>query len=405
MILIVLGLMISESQANPGVSNKILFERLEKSTLSDSINYRQQADEFFKDSLFHAASALYKQALTENPTDTYLKSRQEQCQKRIFRDHHEVSPLSNYKTIVEQAFLLFELRLYDSAYEFFEWSSEYFNEGQAYLEGLQECEKFFADEASSNVHNSRAFKTKLYDDLARDLLAYEARSNEIMEIRKRYSNGTVHCDVANPTSINEIVSPSTGKIWMDRNLGAKKAAENRNDYDAYGDLYQWGRGADGHQCRQSLTTTEISSTDQPNHVFFIQVTEGSWHDWREGIPKKVTTTYTEFRHNHNLWKGVNGINNPCPIGYRLPSNREWENEIKAWTKPNNEFAFESFLKLPSAGFRDYSSGIVRTNDTGSYWAHSDGFNSSFHHLSIEKFSAKMRSGARAYGRSVRCIKN
>ena len=33
---------------------------------------------------------------------------------------------------------------------------------------------------------------------------------------------------------------------MDRNLGASRAANAKNDYQAYGCLYQWGRGNDGH---------------------------------------------------------------------------------------------------------------------------------------------------------------
>ena len=40
---------------------------------------------------------------------------------------------------------------------------------------------------------------------------------------------------------------STGKIWMDRNLGATQAATSSTDAASYGDLYQWGRAADGHE--------------------------------------------------------------------------------------------------------------------------------------------------------------
>ncbi|VVM21411.1 hypothetical protein BSPWISOXPB_2895 [uncultured Gammaproteobacteria bacterium] len=35
-------------------------------------------------------------------------------------------------------------------------------------------------------------------------------------------------------------SPITGKIWLDRNLGATQAATSRTDSASYGDLYQWG---------------------------------------------------------------------------------------------------------------------------------------------------------------------
>jgi hypothetical protein len=36
-------------------------------------------------------------------------------------------------------------------------------------------------------------------------------------------------------------SPITGKIWLDRNLGATQAATSRTDSARYGALYQWGR--------------------------------------------------------------------------------------------------------------------------------------------------------------------
>ncbi|MCC5924135.1 MAG: hypothetical protein JJT77_10135 [Crocinitomicaceae bacterium] len=69
--------------------------------------------------------------------------------------------------------------------------------------------------------------------------------------------GTVFCD-AGSTIVEEVISPGTGKVWMDRNLGASQAATSSTDAAAYGDLYQWGRRSDGHQCRTSITTTTIS---------------------------------------------------------------------------------------------------------------------------------------------------
>jgi uncharacterized protein (TIGR02145 family) len=95
---------------------------------------------------------------------------------------------------------------------------------------------------------------------------------------------------------------------MDRNLGAV----NTNDG---GDYYQWGRKADGHQCRNSDTTSVLSTTDLPNHAKFIIATN-SPNDWRN-TP------------NNNLWQGVNGANNPCPNGYRIPTIIELADEIFA----------------------------------------------------------------------------
>jgi uncharacterized coiled-coil DUF342 family protein len=83
-----------------------------------------------------------------------------------------------------------------------------------------------------------------------------------------YSAGSVFGAVG-PTVIVDVTNPITGKIWMDRNLGATKVASSYDDSQSYGDLYQWGRGNDGHQCRNSTTTSILSVTDQPGHGDFI----------------------------------------------------------------------------------------------------------------------------------------
>lgn len=119
------------------------------------------------------------------------------------------------------------------------------------------------------------------------------------------------------TEVVEVTS-STGQIWMDRNLGASTAATSFTDEQAYGDLYQWGRAADGHQKRDSQTRAIRSNTDQPGHSRFILARGSPW-DWRN--PR-----------NDNLWEGVNGVNNPCPIGYRLPTDAEWRLEIDVGTR-------------------------------------------------------------------------
>jgi hypothetical protein len=82
-----------------------------------------------------------------------------------------------------------------------------------------------------------------------------------------FPSGTVYCS-GSPTAVIEVTS-STGKIWMDRNLGASQQATSSTDASSYGDIYQWGRRADGHQCRNSSTTATVSSVDQPSHGNFI----------------------------------------------------------------------------------------------------------------------------------------
>jgi uncharacterized protein (TIGR02145 family) len=204
-----------------------------------------------------------------------------------------------------------------------------------------------------------------------------------------YPLGTVHCS-GTPTSIVDVTNPVTGKTWMDRNLGASRVATSSTDAAAYGDLYQWGRGADGHQCRNSATTTILSSTDQLAHGNFILVSN-SPYDWRS--PQ-----------NTNLWQGVNGVNNPCPIGYRIPTEMEFNNEVISWSSQNTDGSFESILKFCLAGRREFNSGILGAYSYAYYWNSTfSGSRSSY--LNYGSSLANTVANFRAYGFSVRCIKN
>ncbi len=212
------------------------------------------------------------------------------------------------------------------------------------------------------------------------------------EINKEapYPSGTMHC-LGTPTAIVDVTNPITGKIWMDRNLGAFSQATSSSDVNSYGDLYQWGRRADLHQCRISQTTITLSTGDKPEHGSFI-LSPNSPYDWRTS-------------QNDNLWQGVNGVNNPCPSGYRLPTETELNAERTSWSMNNSAGAIASPLKLPMAGFRLGSTGLLKNVSTnGVYWSSTIiGTNSQY--LGFNTSSASMATSARTLGYSVRCIKD
>ena len=188
-----------------------------------------------------------------------------------------------------------------------------------------------------------------------------------------------------------VTNPTTGEIWMDRNLGASQVATSSTDAAAYGDLYQWGRAADGHQIRTSGTTATLATSDTPGNDNFI--TNGSSPlDWRN--PQ-----------NDNLWQGVSGTNNPCPSGYRLPTEAEWNAERTSWSSNNSAGAFASPLKLPVAGYRIDSNGwLSNAGNGGNYWSSTvDGTNASY--LYLYSVGAYMVGSSRANGFSVRCLKD
>lgn len=182
----------------------------------------------------------------------------------------------------------------------------------------------------------------------------DKKEDEERILLEKYPLDSKFCS-SGPTVIVEITNPFTGNTWMDRNLGAKRAATSRTDEQAFGDLYQWGRRSDGHQCRESGTTTITSFTDKPGHDLFIIPQNNNPSDWKSPS-------------NKNLWQGVNGINNPCPEGFRVPTPAEFLAESKTWPSWNSQGAFNSPLKFVEGGGRT-SSGIF--NGYGLYWTNAN----------------------------------
>lgn len=202
------------------------------------------------------------------------------------------------------------------------------------------------------------------------------------------ATGYINCGTI--TDVVEVSNPNTGEIWMDRNLGASQVATSSTDADSYGDLFQWGRFADGHQCRNSGTTTVLSTADNPGHDdFIINATSYIWRD-----PQ-----------NDNLWQGENGINNPCPSGYRLPTTAELEAEVLDWFGANAAGAFASPLKFPMAGSRVVTDGtLYNVGSVGRYWT-STPAGANARGLRFDGTTAFVANITRGVGYSIRCIKD
>ena len=213
-----------------------------------------------------------------------------------------------------------------------------------------------------------------------------------------------------------ITNDTTGKTWLNNNLGAEYANLNSNhyelskqatasdDYLAYGSLFQWGRKADGHELinwtngstgRGKYNTT-IRKSDTPSNSLFITGSK----NWR-------------VHQNDTLWANESSVNNICPVGYRLPHNlngsnsaNEFYQEIQTWTSQNSSGALESSLKLPIPGYRNYSDGRVYAEGRfGYYWSGSvNGSNA----RNMYFYSGDMNfndDNTISHGYSVRCIKN
>lgn len=210
-----------------------------------------------------------------------------------------------------------------------------------------------------------------------------------------------------------VVSPLTGRTWMSFNLGATRfPATGQTDALNYGDLYQWGRGNDGHQslkgtlqAPQLYTGTLPSAYNDP-----LMTTIGS---------KFIATTGSDWLSTNydGAWQGVDGINNPCPSGFRVPSRLEWNAELNFTTVPG---AYSSFLKLTVGGRRTNSiTGAMERTSEGFYWT-STVFGVIGQFPDYTKFSNSYQLGLyaagsprvntttsspRSMGLAVRCIKD
>jgi hypothetical protein len=206
---------------------------------------------------------------------------------------------------------------------------------------------------------------------------------------------SVYCSAGTASSTapaTTIVDVQAGLVFMDRNLGATRYATSHTDVDAYGDLYQWGRRSDGHQCRNSLTTSTLSSSNQPAHGDFIVGAA----DWRS-------------QSNSNLWQSVNGVNNPCPSGYHVPTRSEWDATFNFTnTSPYSR------LGATLAGKRLSTDGSIdQVGQYAGYWTSSISGNQSYivYFTSSTVNSTGVITTApsqlvnRAEGYSVRCWKN
>lgn len=196
------------------------------------------------------------------------------------------------------------------------------------------------------------------------------------------------------TEVVDVINPVTGKTWMDRNLGASRVAISNDDSLAFGDLYQWGRGSDGHEKRTSDTTSILSESDNPGHGKFILSSSDFDYNWR-------------ISSNNSLWQGVDGINNPCPKGYRLPTETEWDEEIDSWKSTDETAAFESNLKLIRAYYREWNAGslIFLNTKSGNYWSSTVSGSKRAKFLYFNSSSGSVIIKDRAFAHSVRCIKD
>ncbi len=212
---------------------------------------------------------------------------------------------------------------------------------------------------------------------------------------------------------------NAGGIWMSRNLGAIRDCTAINDSQCFGNLYQWGRAADGHQ----LIDRSIPGNCFDNAGTSVVCTDASVAQNILSGSITVTIDPAEFIADPSAdWtaSGVDddgalraaawadgGVNDICPAGYVVPTIEQF---IQAYNHVSDTSGFESSLKLPTSSTRLGSNAVLVSvlddgdNVTGQYWVSQVSDGSSFARA-FNSRSGEAVDNVRDTGLSVRCIQN
>ncbi len=225
-------------------------------------------------------------------------------------------------------------------------------------------------------------------------------------------------------------------IMMDRNLGATSATPGY--VGSLGLLYQWGR-KDPFLASSSISSpVEAKSTiTWPKPVLSDSNTGKIYYT----IANPTTFIYVNYLNNKNndwyytgsestdntRWTPSNrakSIYDPCPAGWRVPDGGEngvWSKALGSASDFRNDSLFDNIDKgmnlqgrlgsnqkiiwYPASGCRYFTDGDLYVGDSGSCWSASP-YNHSAYIMGISADGAVRPSisSSRAYGFSVRCIK-
>lgn len=210
-----------------------------------------------------------------------------------------------------------------------------------------------------------------------------------------------------------VTNPTTGRTWLNNNLGAHYSNMNHaafdpdaqatayNDFNAYGSYIQWGRYTDGHELINFTgpttatalegATSTASASPSPATKEFIT---GS--NWYTGTSPNVD----------DLWEADgSGVNEVCPTGYRLPTLAEEHNERISWTANNHVGAFNSPLKFSLSGYRATNGVLSGVGSHTALWS-SQSSNGIITYIYVDNpIGVTQYAVHNPFGLTVRCIKD
>ncbi|VVH65126.1 hypothetical protein BSPLISOX_2612 [uncultured Gammaproteobacteria bacterium] len=231
---------------------------------------------------------------------------------------------------------------------------------------------------------SKAFKDSHKMNLS--ALAWIERDNKIKD-------NTI---VFNGLTYGLVLSPYTGRVWLDRNLGATRVAISKRDSKAAnGYYYQWGRSDDGHEFSLSTTTTQATSITPATNKFIKHSS-----DW--------TTTDADGTLRTAAWAD-GGVNDICPVGFSVPTKEELKKDtVDTYTgdRFKTTRAFNSFLKITAGGGLRHTDGRILLSNAIHMWTRSASNSKAYYaYISDNNNKEIVNNFSRSSGMTIRCIKD
>ncbi|MFZ4523780.1 MAG: hypothetical protein ACOYNC_18905, partial [Bacteroidales bacterium] len=166
----------------------------------------------------------------------------------------------------------------------------------------------------------------------------------------------------------------TSKCWITSNLGAD------------------------HQATAVSDATEASA----GWYWQFSIKQGYKHD---GITRTPNTTWITTINENLVWQTAN---DPCALelgtGWRIPTSTEWTNVDAGWTNWNGPYG--SALKLHAAGYLPNSDGSLSSRGSdGDFWSGMQNITATGWYLYFNVGNSYMVDINKAYGFSIRCLKD
>lgn len=207
--------------------------------------------------------------------------------------------------------------------------------------------------------------------------------------------GGQSCTLSIPVGCGAYIGSGEWKEFSCYNLGAANTSADpfTPSWEINGGYWQWG--------------TAQEAAAGPVGPESPQSNAGAINGWNTGIP------------SNNLWSDTSKtIYDPCPSNFRVPSKAQWERVIESnltswvgtWNNSASNFSagifFGNNLYLPAAGLRLYNDGHLDYRGSyGYYWSSSKmSSESAWFYYSNGANAGTSDLGTRAYGQSIRCIK-